>query len=74
MIVGFGVCLYYMLHANPILGGSAAGQWFHIAPVSAGIFGVPAGMLAMAVISLLTPAPGRDTAALLAHIRAPEQS
>jgi cation/acetate symporter len=74
MIAGFGVCLYYMLHANPILGGSAAGQWFHIAPVSAGIFGVPAGMLAMAVVSLLTPAPGRDTEALLAHIRAPEQS
>ncbi|MNU08773.1 hypothetical protein D3C72_2549760 [compost metagenome] len=74
MVVGFGVCLYYMLHANPILGGSPAGQWFQIAPVSAGIFGVPAGMLAMAVVSLLTPAPGRDTQALLAHIRAPEQN
>jgi cation/acetate symporter len=72
MVAGFGVCLYYMVHANPILGGSAAGQWFHIAPVSAGIFGVPAGMLVMAVVSLLTPAPGRDTAALLAHVRAPE--
>jgi cation/acetate symporter len=73
MVAGFGVCLYYMVHANPILGGSAAGQWFHIAPVSAGIFGVPAGMLVMAVVSLLTPAPGRDTAALLVHVRAPEQ-
>ncbi|WP_228893911.1 sodium:solute symporter family protein [Pseudoduganella aquatica] len=73
MVAGFGVCLYYMVHANPILGGSAAGQWFHIAPVSAGIFGVPAGMLVMAVVSLLTPAPGRDTTALLAHVRAPEQ-
>ena len=74
MVAGFGVCLYYMLHTNPILGGSAAGQWFHIAPVSAGIFGVPAGMLAMAVVSLLTAPPGRDTQALLAHIRSPEQN
>jgi cation/acetate symporter len=72
MVAGFSVCLYYMVHANPILGGSAAGQWFHIAPVSAGIFGVPAGLLAMAVVSWLTPPPGRDAMALVSHIRAPE--
>ncbi|CAN7587979.1 cation acetate symporter [Pseudoduganella sp. LjRoot289] len=72
MVAGFGVCLYYMLHTNPILGGSAAGQWFHIAPVSAGIFGVPAGLLAMVAVSWLTPAPGRDAMALVSHIRAPE--
>jgi cation/acetate symporter len=43
MAAGFLVCIYYMLHTSPVLGGSAAGQWFHIAPISAGIFGVPAG-------------------------------
>ncbi|WP_458039322.1 sodium:solute symporter family transporter, partial [Klebsiella pneumoniae] len=30
MAAGFGVCLYYMLHTNPMLGGSAANQWFNI--------------------------------------------
>jgi cation/acetate symporter len=72
MVAGFTVCVYYMLHTNPILGGGAAGQWFHIAPISAGIFGVPAGLLTMAVVSLLTPAPDRQTNALVDYIRAPE--
>jgi cation/acetate symporter len=72
MLAGFGVCFYYMLHTNPILGGSAAGQWFHIAPVSAGVFGVPAGLLTMAVVSWLTPPPGPEVRALVAYIRAPE--
>jgi cation/acetate symporter len=58
MAAGFLVCIYYMLHTSPVLGGSAAGQWFHIAPISAGIFGVPAGLLTIVVVSLLTPAPG----------------
>jgi len=73
MAAGFLVCIYYMLHTSPVLGGSAAGQWFHIAPISAGIFGVPAGVLTIIVVSLLTPAPGRQTAALVDYIRAPEQ-
>jgi cation/acetate symporter len=72
MLTGFTVCVFYMLHANPILGGSTAGQWLHIAPISAGIFGVPAGLLATALVSLLTPAPGRRTAALVDYVRAPE--
>ncbi|HWW72907.1 MAG TPA: sodium:solute symporter family protein [Duganella sp.] len=74
MIAGFSVCLYYMLHANPILGGSAAGQWFHIAPISAGIFGVPVGLLTMIAVSLMTPAPDRETAALVDYIRAAERT
>ncbi|MFL6719128.1 MAG: sodium:solute symporter family protein, partial [Burkholderiaceae bacterium] len=41
MLTGFGVCVFYMLHANPSLGGTSAAQWFHIAPISAGVFGVP---------------------------------
>ncbi|MRV73453.1 cation acetate symporter [Duganella sp. FT92W] len=72
MAIGFLVCVYYMLHTNPILGGSAAGQWFQIAPVSAGIFGVPAGALAMIVVSWLTPPPGKDVLALVDYIRTPE--
>ncbi|WP_343728401.1 sodium:solute symporter family protein [Duganella sp.] len=73
MTVGFLVCIYYMLHTNPVLGGSAANQWFHIAPISAGIFGVPAGLLTIIGVSLLTRAPERQAAALVDYIRAPEQ-
>ena len=72
MAAGFSVCVYYMLHTNPVLGGSAAGQWFHIAPISAGIFGVPAGLAAAVLVSLLTPAPDRATLGLVDYIRSPE--
>jgi cation/acetate symporter len=72
MAAGFITCVYYMLHTNPILGGSAAGQWFNIAPISAGIFGVPVGIAVLAGVSLLTPAPTRRTIGLVDHIRAPE--
>ncbi len=72
MVAGFGVCVWYMLLANPILGGSAAGQWFHIAPISAGIFGVPAGVAVLVIVSLLTRPPGPQTQALVDHIRSPE--
>jgi cation/acetate symporter len=72
MLAGFFTCGYYMLHANPILGGSANGLWFGIAPNSAGVFGVPAGLLAMVIVSLLTPEPDAQSLALLRHIRTPE--
>jgi cation/acetate symporter len=73
MLGGFLVCLYYMLHASPIVGGNADNTWFHIAPISAGVFGVPAGLAMLALVSLLTPAPPRETAGLVDHIRAPEE-
>jgi cation/acetate symporter len=72
MVAGFLVCLFYMLRANPILGGGAAGQWFNIAPISAGVFGVPAGTLALVLVSWLTPAPETDAEALIDTIRSPE--
>ena len=73
MLAGFGVCLYYMLQTSPMLGGGPAGQWFHIAPIAAGIFGMPAGMTTAVMVSLLTPAPNRrSSSGLVDHIRAPE--
>jgi len=72
MVGGFLVCLYYMLHTNPILGGDASATWFHIAPISAGVYGVPAGMAILVAVSLLTPAPARAAEGLVEHIRAPE--
>ncbi|MGW8394748.1 sodium:solute symporter family protein [Pseudoduganella sp. HUAS MS19] len=72
MVAGFFTCLYYMLHANPVLGGSISGQWFGIAANSAGVFGVPAGLAALVAVSLLTPAPDARTLSLVRHIRTPE--
>lgn len=73
MLAGFGVCLYYMLQTSPMLGGGPAGQWFHIAPIAAGIFGMPAGMAVTVLVSILSPAPDkRSSSGLVDHIRAPE--
>jgi cation/acetate symporter len=71
MVTGFAVCVFYMLHTHPALGGTPDGQWFHVAPVSAGVFGVPAGILALVVVSLLTPPPDERSRALVDHIRTP---
>jgi cation/acetate symporter len=72
MVAGFCVCAWYMLQTNPILGGSVAGQWFHIAPISAGVFGVPAGLAVLVIVSLMTQGPGLQARALIDHIRSPE--
>ncbi|MDF3035178.1 MAG: cation acetate symporter [Paucimonas sp.] len=68
---GFAVCVYYMMRTLPLFGGSSAEQWFHISPVSAGIFGVPAGTAAIVLVSLLTRMPDARVAALIDYIRKP---
>jgi len=72
MVAGFFTCLFYMLHTNPVLGGSLSGEWFGIAPISAGVFGVPVGLLAVIVVSLLTPQPDEESVALIRYIHTPE--
>ncbi|HEU4853084.1 MAG TPA: sodium:solute symporter family protein [Telluria sp.] len=72
MAGGFGVCVFYMLATMPQVGGSAANQWFGIAPISAGVFGVPAGMALLVVVSLLTTSPGPATRGLVDHLRSPD--
>jgi cation/acetate symporter len=74
MLAGFLVCVYYMLHTNPMLGGSADNAWFHIAPISAGVFGVPAGLAVLALVSLLSPPPPRESTGLVDYVRAPEEA
>ena len=72
MLAGFAVCLYYMLRASPALGGSLDAAWFGILPMAAGVFGVPAGMLTVVAVSLLTPRPSRGSEGMVDYIRAPE--
>lgn len=70
ILTGFGVCVWYMVQTQPGLGGSAANQWFQIAPFSAGVFGAPAGLAAMVIVSWLTP-PSERSMAFVEHIRRP---
>lgn len=71
MLTGFFVCLIYLVQTSPAFGGSPANQWFHIAAMSAGVFGVPAGFAAMIVVTLLTPPPSAQTLALVDSLRHP---
>ena len=75
MVIGLGTCLYYMIHTYPQFiewfGTTKMDLWFGIAPISAGIFGMPAGLLAMIIVSLLTAAPDRQTQEFVEHVRYP---
>jgi cation/acetate symporter len=79
MLVGLGTCLYYMSVTYPwfrgILGVTkpiADYMWFDIAPISAGIFGVPVGIATIIIVSMLTPAPNKETQELVDHVRYPD--
>jgi cation/acetate symporter len=78
MIAGVSVTFYYMCITQPWLrsvfgvkGTIAENMWWDINPISAGIFGVPLGFLVIIVVSLLTPAPDRETQDLVDHVRYP---
>ena len=71
MLTGFAVCVYYMLSANPALGGAIANQWFQIVSVSAGVFGIPAGAAALVLVSLFTKPPDAADQAFLDGLRSP---
>ncbi|WP_394788107.1 VC_2705 family sodium/solute symporter [Rhodoferax sp.] len=59
MLVGLGVTLWYMLVNAPalraFLGLAGPGLWWGIQPVSAGVFGLPAGALVIWLTSLFAP-------------------
>jgi cation/acetate symporter len=43
--------------------------WSGIQPISAGVFGVPLGLAVIVAVSLVTPAPGRATQAVIEELR-----
>jgi cation/acetate symporter len=82
MVAGLGITFYYMVTTQPWLyklaHGTAitpeivkANTWWDIAPISAGLFGVPLGFAVIIIVSLLTKAPGRDIQELVEHVRYP---
>ena len=78
MIAGISITVYYMATTQPWMRGMfgvtspiADHIWFGISPISAGICGVPLGFAVIIIVSLLTPAPDRETQALVEHVRYP---
>ncbi len=72
MIAGLGMTLYYIVRTHPFFGGSMADAWLDIHPISCGVFGVPAGFVVIAVVSLLTPPPSAEVQALVDDVRLPD--
>jgi len=78
MVSGLAVTFYYMATTQPWLRGVfgvtspiADNIWWGIQPISAGLWGVPLGIAVIVVVSLLTPAPDRETQELVEHVRYP---
>ena len=70
MSAGLFTCAYYMYLTYPFFGVNAP-LWWDINPISAGIFGMPAGIIGVIVGSLLTAAPSKEVQDLVDHVRYP---
>lgn len=76
MLTGLAVSIYYLVTANPSLRAAfgipgEAQLWWGIQSISAGLFGIPAGFLALILVSLATPAPASAESRLLSDLRRP---
>jgi cation/acetate symporter len=74
MMAGLGVCVYYMLRTYPFftnMGVPKMDLWFSMNPISAGMFGLPVGLVTIWIVSLLTPAPEKEVQDLVEHVRYP---
>ncbi len=75
IVAGLGTCLYYMVHTYPVFiqwfGTTPIQKWFGLEPISAGMFGVPVGIITIFVVSLITPAPEQEVQELVDHVRYP---
>jgi cation/acetate symporter len=75
IVAGLGTCLYYMVHTYPVFiqwfGTTPIQKWFGLEPISAGMFGVPIGIVTIFVVSLVTPAPDKEVQELVDHVRYP---
>jgi cation/acetate symporter len=73
---GLGITIYYMVVNHPwmrtLFGVTQdVNLWWGIQPISAGVFGVPLGFLVIVLVSLVTPAPKKETQELVEHVRYP---
>ena len=74
MAAGLSVCVYYMMRTYPFftnMGVPKMDLWFGLSPVSAGMFGLPIGILTIIIVSLLTAPPSKEVQDLVEHVRYP---
>jgi cation/acetate symporter len=82
MVAGLGISFYYMVKTHPWMYGLfhegsltpeilKANTWWDIAPISAGIFGVPMGFAVIIIVSLLTKAPDQEVQDMVENVRFP---
>ncbi len=82
MMAGLGISFYYMTKTHPWMYGLfhngsltpeilKANTWWDIAPISAGIFGVPLGFAVIIIVSLLTKAPDQEVQDMVENVRFP---
>jgi cation/acetate symporter len=79
MLAGIGITFWYMINTHPwfreIFFGTPRSVppdlWWGIAPISAGLWGVPLGFAVIILVSLVTPAPDRETQEFIDHVRFP---
>jgi cation/acetate symporter len=79
MVSGLVITFYYMATTQPWMRGLfnvtapiADYTWFGIAPIAAGVFGVPLAFVVTVVVSLLTAPPSKDVQELVEHVRYPD--
>jgi len=74
MAAGLGICIYYMMRTYPFftnMGVPKMDLWFGLSPVSAGMFGLPLGIITIIIVSLLTAPPSKAVQELVEHVRYP---
>jgi cation/acetate symporter len=76
MLAGLGVTLYYMAMnqrwLRQVFGVTEpVDLWWGIQPISAGLFGVPVGIVVIVLISLFRPPPSPQVQALVEYVRYP---
>jgi cation/acetate symporter len=74
MVAGLGICIYYMMRTYPFftnMGVPKMDLWFGLSPVSAGMFGLPVGLITIVIVSLLTAPPSKQVQELVEHVRYP---
>jgi len=75
MLAGLGICMFYMVRTYPFFGCTpvecAANQWFGLNPISAGMIGLPVGLITIVIVSLLTGEPDKKVQEMVDHVRYP---
>ncbi len=74
MAAGLSICIYYMMRTYPFftnMGVPKMDLWFGLGPVSAGMFGLPVGLVTIWIVSLLTSPPPKEVQELVEHVRYP---